>query len=174
MTRDEFNQLLPLVQQWIAYTLEYHASEARPIASLNFRRLGQYYSPETIARARFVSVPTCPVPPLSAMGLDQFSDFEEMDPAGITYLDTYFVKSGLERNESLHFHELIHVVQWQILGPVEFLFQYANGLEEAGYHDSPLEAMAYEHQFRFESGAEPYDVEEEIRRALRNMRDSEG
>jgi len=44
------------------------------------------------------------MPPLSAMGLNQFSDFELMDANGITYLDTYFVRADHAHIESLHFH----------------------------------------------------------------------
>ena len=166
MTREQFEELLPLVQQWIGFTLEFHAREARPVADMNFPRLGNYFSAETLAFAKFVPVANCPVPPLSAMGLEEFSDFEALEPAGITYLDTYFIQSDSQTNESLHFHELVHVLQWRILGPEEFLFRYANGLEEFGYHDSPLEEMAYDHQFRFESSTKSYDVETEVHRAL--------
>jgi hypothetical protein len=55
------------------------------------------------------------------MGLERFSDFERMDAEGITYLDTYFVLAERAADESLHFHELVHVVQWRILGPEKFL-----------------------------------------------------
>jgi hypothetical protein len=48
------------------------------------------------------------------------------------------------RNETIHFHELIHVVQWRTLGPEQFLFIYANGLERFGYLNSPLEVMAFD------------------------------
>jgi hypothetical protein len=39
---------------------------------------------------------------------------------------------------------LIHVIQWQSLGPERFLKTYAEGLERFGYENSPLEKMAYE------------------------------
>ena len=100
-----------------------------------------------------------PVPPLSAMGLDRFRDFERMDMAGITYLDTYFVRSEHAHVESLHFHELVHVIQWWLLGPEKFLAFYADGLERFGYRNSPLEVMAYNLQDRFESEAQPFNVE---------------
>jgi len=35
--------------------------------------------------------------------------------------------------ESLHFHELIHIVQWRVLGPEGFLAMHADGLTHFGY-----------------------------------------
>jgi hypothetical protein len=43
-------------------------------------------------------------------------------------------KSG----ELLDFYELIHVIQWRLLGPEAFLATYAAGLETFGYRNSPL------------------------------------
>jgi hypothetical protein len=104
-----------------------------------------------------------PVPPLSALGLLEFADFESQPARGITYRDTYFLWRADATDESLHFHELVHVVQWQVLGPKDFLLLYAAGLAESGYHDCALEAMAYEHQRRFDAGDPPYSVEAEVR-----------
>src|SRR5450759_2841245 len=70
-----------------------------------------------------------PMPPLSSRGLTRFAEFERGDLYGITYLDTFFLKRSQSKNEAMHFHELIHVIQWRLLGPERFLYSYANGLE---------------------------------------------
>src|SRR5690349_4987633 len=44
VTREQFEELLPLVRQWIGFTLEFHAREARRVEELNFPRLGQFFS----------------------------------------------------------------------------------------------------------------------------------
>lgn len=103
------------------------------------------------------------------MGLRQFADFETMDPAGITYLDTYFITSKHAKLESIHFHELVHVIQWELLGAEKFLAMYADGLERCGYRQSPLEIMAYDHEDRFNSSREPYSVENEVRAQLKKL-----
>ena len=59
----------------------------------------------------------------------------------------------------MYFHELVHVVQWRLLGPDRFLFLYANGLECFGYRQSPLEAMAYDAETAFASSMAIFDVE---------------
>jgi hypothetical protein len=97
------------------------------------------------------------------MGLKRFGDFEQMDMAGITYLDTYFVRA-----DQVHFHELVHVIQWRLLGPENFLARYADGLERFGYRNSPLEKMAYNFQDRFDFEAQPFDVEAACERSIQN------
>jgi len=159
MTVEEFRRVYPLIAGWIKKTLAEHASAARPVASLGFSRLPHYYDAPFLVSSMVVFVPRVPVPPLSAMGLDQFRDFEQMDARGTTYLNTYFVRADQSHSESLHFHELVHVIQWRLLGPEEFLALYADGLERFGYRKSPLERIAFRLQRRFERGAQPFSVE---------------
>ena len=169
LTPEEFQRVAPLLTGWIESTLRDHASTARSVASAGFKRLPLYFSIELLARAKFVPVAKAPTPPLTAMGLAQFRDFEEMDPAGITYLDTYFVRQEHVASERLHFHELIHVVQWLTLGPERFLFLYADGLERFGYRDSPLEVMAYDAEDRFANNSPPFDAEAFVRSQLATL-----
>ena len=81
----------------------------------------------------------------------------------LRYRDTYFLWRAVATDESLHFHELVHVVQWQVLRPKDFLLLYAAGLAESGYRDCALEAMAYDHQRRFDAGDPPYSGKAEVR-----------
>jgi len=159
MTLSEFQRVLPLVKGWIRETLTAAARNARPVVSYRFARLPDFYTPALLTQTKVIEVDRVPVPPLSTFGLSQFRDFEEMDPDGITYLDTYFVRREAAPRESLHFHELVHAVQWRILGLEGFLTLYADGLEKFGYRDSPLEVMAYDLQAQFDLGPLPFDVE---------------
>ena len=89
-----------------------------------------------------------------------------MDARGITYLNTYFVRANQAGDESLHFHELVHVIQWRILGPEKFLAAYADGLERFGYRGSPLEVMAYDLQARFDARETAFEVAVEVEARL--------
>jgi hypothetical protein len=151
-------------------TLKRHAPKTRPVSSYGFRRLPEFFKPATLSGSQVVAVETVPVPPLSSMGLVQFSDFERMESEGITYLNTYFVLEERESDESLHFHELVHVLQWRVLGPEKFLALYADGLERFGYRNSPLEVIAYSLQSNFDRGCSPFDVEAEVERQLKALR----
>jgi hypothetical protein len=100
-----------------------------------------------------------PIPPLSSWGLTRFAEFERGNFGGITYLDTFFLKRDQSKNEVIHFHELIHVIQWRILGPESFLRAYADGLERFGYRASPLEVMAYAAEAAFVASTAGFDAE---------------
>jgi hypothetical protein len=142
-------------------------SGRRPLSSFGFQRLPGFFSPSLLEKTGVVIVDRIPVPPLTDLGLPEFSGFEEQSMSGITYQDTYFVEKAAESDELLHFHELVHVIQWDALGPDRFLLLYALGLAEYGYRECPLEEMAYRHMDRFQAGEEPYDVEREVREEIR-------
>ena len=138
MNPKELLEKLPLVRGWIDRTLAEHSNRARPVTSYRFLRLGGFYSSEFLTTAKVVEVERVPVPPLSVLGLTGFGEFEGGNYAGITFLDTYFVQSGEALRESLHFHELVHVVQWKYLGVDRFVMAYALGyLQGGGYRANP-------------------------------------
>jgi hypothetical protein len=149
----KFHSTLPLVREWIDKTLEEHSTNATSVSDLSFPRLSTVLPFDLLNRAKVVVVTgNVPFPPLSHMGLPEFSQMENMQMAGITYKDTFFV-NHLHQTESLHFHELVHVVQWDRLGVDNFLLAYGAGLMQFGYRESPFEKMAYSLQASFDSGS---------------------
>lgn len=157
---------LPNVSSWVDDIVQQHRHLARPVASLGFRRLPQYFEMGTLSRAFVVVLDAVPQPPLTALGLPQFEAFEHMDADGITYKDVYFVKRARALDESLHFHELVHVVQWQLLSPERFILCYALGLAQGEYSNNPFEQIAYALEDRFARGEGPFSVEPLVRRHL--------
>jgi hypothetical protein len=112
----KFQATLPAVRKWIDQTLAEYGSDAVSVADLSFPRLSSVFPPDLLARAKAVVVSgKVPFPPLSCMGLSEFAHMEEMPAAGITFKDTYFLHHR-DQSASLHFHELVHVVQWERLG----------------------------------------------------------
>jgi hypothetical protein len=88
---------------------------------------------------------------LSSLGLSECAAFEQQPIGAITYLDTYFLMPVAAQDESVHFHELVHLVQWQVLGLEDFLLILAAGLAKRGYLDLPPEWMANGHESRFDT-----------------------
>jgi hypothetical protein len=162
-------QRLPQVRQWIDALLLQHAAQARTVASFGFQRLGAYYPPALLENSKVVIVPEVPLPPLSDLGLGGFAEFENLDAIGITYKDTYFVIETHACDESLHFHELVHIIQWQLLGVDAFLAAYALGLMQHGYRCCPLEVMAYDLQKQFEACAPSFNVPKRIYDIMKTM-----
>ena len=169
MTPEEFRALYPYVTGWIRQTLSVHEQGAKAVASLGFPRLSRYFGNELLTSAKVVVIDRVPMPPLSAMGLSRFAEYEHGDYEGITYLDTFFVKRRSAAAERLHFHELIHVIQWRLLGPEAFLATYAAGLETFGYRDSPLETMAYNAEASFCLSDQFFDAEKLVAEQLSRM-----
>ena len=165
MTPEEFRKYYPLLLGWIDTTLRAHTANARTVLSRGFRRLPLFFSTDTLTSAKVVLVDQLPIPPLSSWGLTRFADFEGGTFNGVTYLNTFFLKRDELRNEAIHFHELIHVIQWRILGPEQFLRSYADGLERFGYRDSPLEVMAYDAEAAFIAN-DIFDAEKMVARKL--------
>jgi hypothetical protein len=154
-----FLSRLPQITGWMHKTVAQSAAQARPVADFGFVRLGLFFSPELLASAKVVIVNRMPVPPLAAIELPEFCAFGNRDYSGITFNDTYFLQTSQATNESAHFHELVHVIQWAQLGVERFLSAYAASLEENGYWNNPMEAMAYELQDHFDRIRKPFDVE---------------
>ena len=165
MTPEEFQKFYPVVLGWIDVTLRAHAGNTQTVASRGFPRLRLYFSADTLASAKVVLVDNLPIPPLSSWGLTRFADFERGNFDGVTYLNTLFIMRDKLRNEAIHFHELIHVVQWRILGPEQFLRSYADGLERVGYKNSPLEVMAYDAEAAFTAN-DIFDAEKMVAQKL--------
>ncbi len=158
MTSDEFRAAYPQLLGWIQKTLGVYEHDAQPVASMPFARLPQYFDRNLLETVKFIATDRLPMPPLTAIGLKRFAAFEQGTFDGITYLDRYFIKKTLVTEETLHFHELIHVIQWRVLGPERFLAAYANGLDRFGYENSPLEKMAYDAEALFKASSAIFDA----------------
>src|SRR5688572_7305187 len=141
------------------------------------RPLVPFFGDDVLDRTRFVTLRsgTLERPPflsqlrdcgLSESVLDRFTDV-----SAITYQDVV-VMPCLEPDVAhlpLVFHELVHVVQFDELGPQLFLERYLDQWVAAGfrYEDIRLECDAYALQRRFESAPlKPFDARAEIRRLL--------
>ena len=140
--------LAPKYHAWVDDLLRRHAACARPVASAQFPRLPQFFSKEAYNSARFVVVDTLPQTPWADLGLPVP---EGMDGpfAGVTYRNTYFVTPAVAGDESLHCHEMVHVVQWRILGNDLFPLLYGQDVLAHGYQKCFLEVMARQFQAIF-------------------------
>jgi len=152
---------LPGVRAWIGGLRREYAEAGEPVAALGFPRLPDYFSSDVLHAARVVTVTKIPFPPIGDLGLIELVDLTQMALSGVTYDDLIFVHQSL-RTERVHFHELVHAVQWRTLGVDRFLLTYGAGVIERGYAHSPLEAIAYDLQSGFDRGVALPDLESRI------------
>jgi len=132
--------------------------ESKRICCLKLQdALRSFYHPAFLKTSYYVPVDSIPKPQVSGPG---FEDFLQIAVDGITYKDTYFIKTEYQSNIILHLHELVHVAQWRKLGSIAFLSRYIQEIQSCGYDGSSLENMAREAQGLFESSSEVVDLEQ--------------
>ncbi|WP_447079583.1 hypothetical protein [Vibrio alginolyticus] len=134
--------LSPLLLRYIRRVNRKHILLATPcLAVVPF--LSVYFSNELLAKTKVVYVKEMPT--LLPLGL-LFGK-----AAGIALEGTVYVKEEYRHRWHLHFHELVHIQQWQRLGPIEFLSQYVVEALTRGYRYNKFELEAFELEERFRS-----------------------
>ncbi len=137
------------IEAWIDETIAAHSHLKKSCACFE-RTFQGYYPFEFLEDSYFVVVDKLPKPNFPELRDLGLSDFLDAEFEGITYKNTYFITKGHERNMSLHFHELVHVQQWKLLGASAFISRYIQEMGSYGYMSAPLEIMAYDYQHKFE------------------------
>lgn len=146
------------IERRIDDVLAQYSGQRQCLADIEFERLGDYFPTSFLQEAYVVIAEHIPKPDVSDIAHPVIQAFAAIPADGITYKDTYFVMRERAEDESLHLHELVHVIQWRALGAGGFIRRYIEELEAYGYRDSPLERMAYGHQWRFQNDTRGYDV----------------
>jgi len=163
----------PAVEAWISDLHASSAPQSVAASATGFTRLGKYFPSSILEQARAVTVDLIPFPPVGALGLPEFEALAAMPMAGITFGHMYFLHRE-HTHEAIHFHELVHVVQWTTLGVAAFLPTYALGIARHGYESSPFELAAFDLQAKFErSDALPDMVDFIGRHAERTRQEAE-
>lgn len=170
VTRASVKKMIPRILEWIDDTLERYRDDAVPVTEFDFTHLPHFFSQRLLESSRVVVLDSSPpLPPLILESME-ILNLTGSQICGITYRDTFFVNIEWALDESLHFHELVHVLQWARMGAKRFLSAYALELLQNGYLDNALERMAYAHQERFDKECAPYDVEREVKKELGRMK----
>jgi hypothetical protein len=160
---------------WLRWRRAGYRGHSRALTEPERARLGGFFTGAVLDSARVCTVPRIEDPwtygLLRALRIKPPMSLGGM--AGMAFIDTVVISSGhgLARGDTmvLLFHELVHVVQFRLLGVRGMLRRYIRGWAACGYDywSIPLEEDAYELHGRF--AAEPgrvFSVEDEVRRRL--------
>jgi len=145
------------IEQWIEEINEEHLPRRKSCVILEAEFKG-FYPTQFLEDSYFVVAPEIPkpdFPELRDMGLGEFID---MQVNGVTYMNTYYLSQNNINNFRLHFHELVHVAQWGLVGAANFIGRYISEIQRYGYHAAPLEEMAYALDQHYSSGGSHLDV----------------
>lgn len=175
-----FANLFPhLVEQshhWLREQRELYRAKGRRLTDDERLPLQDYYDAQVLDNVRVATVNRISNPPF----YDELtgSDFPILDlsgSAGITFIDCVVVRRAFQQHFpswiSILFHELVHVVQFEILGPGKVLETYLQAWEQTGYqyHDVPFEIQAYSLEARFERHEPIFSVREVVEQELKDM-----
>ncbi|ART80862.1 hypothetical protein [Oceanisphaera avium] len=138
------------ILDWVNNTNAAHASLRHSCQQLS-RHFSGFFEPELFTKAGFVITSQLPSPPISQVAHLGLTQLLSPTAVGITLNDTYYIKPKVAAQLSVHFHELIHVLQWQALGPSAFIERYISEVLHYGYRQAPLEEKAYGYEGQFKA-----------------------
>jgi len=127
-------------------------------------QLAGYFRQADLDRTRVVESDPLPIPapPFRRTARRLGLDFPELSQVAAITLDSVIASRG-PLGSSLLFHELVHVVQFRLLGVKTFARLYTRGfLDTRSYDGIPLERCACELEHRFTNDPRPFDVEAEV------------
>jgi hypothetical protein len=163
----------PLGAAWVGGRRNAYRRFSAPIPPGARRRLDGWFDRSFLERAEIARVARIRgALPESLARLAPTGMLDLSTVRGMAFIDTIVIAEanarGADDEASLIFHELVHLVQCQLLGTVGFVRAYLLGWLDAGrsYFDNPLEAMAFELQARFDAG-DVCNVASEVSRAFR-------
>jgi hypothetical protein len=158
--------------RWIRGVRAAHRPLGRVLTPSELEAVGPFFDDSLLRTVRIARVRSIANPDFYSFLLAQSIaiplDFTQM--AAITFVDTILVseRQPLPAHEDmpLLFHELVHVVQYNVLGIDEFVRRYVRGWAANGFQYSriPLERWAYELDARFRAGAAAFSVSGEVER----------
>ena len=172
--QEQVSYLVENASSWIMNQRTIHRALAKPLSETTLAALQGFFSQDTLDRVKVRRVPLIENPPFYSA----FEDEGENVPlsfdvwAAITFGDVILVSESQAPgplSHSILFHELIHVVQYKILGINEFARRYVNSFLQSGlnYMTIPLESVAFDLQGRFEKcEGKKFSAEDEVQSRL--------
>jgi len=128
-----------------------------PLSEISKLRLRQHFSDDELDRVRVVQADALPIPDppfypvLRRLGLD----VPEPSPVEAITFD-YVIAAREPMGLPLLFHEMVHVVQYRLLGVKAFAWLYVRGfLAGGGYNAIPLDRCALEMERPFLTANSP-------------------
>lgn len=156
---------------WLRWRVRRHMDRAEPLDARARARLHRWFSEDVLDAVRVARIERIDLlPPPIERVLLRVDPSAAVHPAGLTLGDLVLISREGRRGESvLLFHELVHVVQYRVLGHRRFFGRYLAGWAEAGfdYFRIPLEVQAFALQERFMTRRdEAFSVDRAVRGAL--------
>jgi len=145
--------LIQKFEEWLYQQREIHLPKARPLSNEERSRLSGYFEERILNLTRVATVDHIPNPQF----YEEFREREMPIPmdftsaVGLTLLDCVLLQKGSWSISTL-FHEMVHVIQADLLGIRKLAELYLDDLAENGYLRVSFERQAYDLTARFTQG----------------------
>lgn len=164
--------LAPTVgRAWVASRRRRYRRIGRDLAPDEITALAPFFDPAILSRVGVAQVTRIEPPIVVSLarrsGLASRLDLARLDLSwvrGMAFNDAIVI-AGTPPSHSLLFHELVHVVQFDLLGVGPMLSRYVHDYFETGndYFAITAERCAYELQARFDAAPDqPFSVRDEV------------
>lgn len=169
-------QVLEKAHNWLWKQRDLHRAKARRLTDDERLPLQDYYDTQILDTVRVATVDQISNPPFyDELTESGFPILDISRSAGITFVDCIVIRRMFQQHFpswiSILFHELVHVVQFELLGPRTVLEAYLQAWEQNGYqyHDVPFEIQAYRLEARFKRHEPLFSVREVVEQELKGM-----
>jgi len=162
--------------QWILEQRDLYSAKARSLSNDERLSLQDYYDQRILDTVRIATVDQITNPPfygeITELGIPIL---DISSAAGITFMDCVVIQRLFEQQFpswiSILFHELVHVIQYNFLGPRKLIDLYLRAWIQNGYqYDSVLfETQAYRLESRFKQNGPSFSVRAIVEQELKDM-----
>jgi len=152
--------------KWIVDQRNLHIGTAQELSEQDKISLQPYFEPEMLDLAKIDRVDHIENPPFYSeiikLGIPNLINFTQMD--GISFIDCILISCQKSHTPqswiSLLFHEMVHIVQYELLGAKRFADCYVKGWVQNSfnYERIPLERQAYSLQRQYDQGGNVFSV----------------
>jgi len=170
MESDELkSELIQKLEEWLYQQHQIHLTQARPLSKQERLRLDGYFEKRILDLTRVATIDQIPNPQF----YDELREREIPIPMdftsaiGFTLIDCVLLRKGFGSISTL-FHEMVHVVQADLLGVKRLLELYFSELIKNGYQNVLFERQAYDLTARFTRG-ESFSVREILEKEFSSL-----
>jgi hypothetical protein len=163
-------QVAGMVADYISSSRKKYAANAQPLTAEQRAAMQPFFPAEILDQTRLLVLNGQRIEDPGFYTMARMMGFKDLPSfahvAAVTFVDV--IVSHEEFTDALLFHELVHVVQYALLGVKEFGARYVSGFVTGGGYDGiPLEKNAYELERRFSADpVQPFAVADEVKRWL--------
>jgi hypothetical protein len=159
------DQFKAMLHEYIVSSRKQYMRDAAKLSSLQLETMAAFFPTEILNQARLRVLKGQRVEEPAVYNFARRMGISNLPGLGNTVAVTFnnLIVSQQELTDEVLFHELVHVIQYAVMGTKEFADKYVEGFVLHGsYEEIPLEKMALKLEHRFRKDRRPFSVADEL------------